>query len=228
MDDQPQSEDTVELGSRRFRTPGWLPTVRPGVVTVAGLLLGLVAGYAGGVWHTRGSTASPGPAGSGSATNQAADPVSTARFWFAASLPLTQDTGACSAQTRQGLQLGVPVTNNSTVTLTLQAAKAVLPLGGLKQVASQWAPCGSLPSTYTPGAAVILMPGESTWLTVTFQVKPRCPAAYPVQFTVDFLAQGHRATASLPGFADLGQVPYNGCPVIAAASTNAEADRLGP
>jgi hypothetical protein len=226
MDDQSQSEDTVELGSRRFRAPGWLPTVRPGVVAVAALLVGLVAGYAVGVWHARGSTASAAPASSASATNHAAGPVPAATFSFADSPPLSQDTGACSVQTRQGLQLGVAVTNNSTVPLTLQAAKAVLPLGGLKQVDMQWAPCGSLPSTRTPGAAAILMPGGSTWLTVTFQVKPRCPAAYPVQFTVDFLAQGHRATASLPGFADLGQVPYSGCPASTAASTNTEADTL--
>ena len=40
----------------------------------------------------------------------------------------------------------------------------------------------------------------------------RCPAPAPVQFTVDYLAQGRSFTASLPGFADLGQVPYSGCP----------------
>jgi hypothetical protein len=220
MDDPPEAGDTVEQGARRFRAPDWLPSPRPGVVAVAALVVGLAAGYAGGVWHLRGSAASPPPAQPASPANPAAG--SAATFSFAGSPPLTQDPGACSAQTRQGLQLGVSVTNNSTEPVTLQAAKAVLPLGGLKQVALQWAPCGALPSTLTPGADSIVMPGASAWLTVTFQVKLRCPAAYPVQFTVDFLARGHRATASLPGFPDLSEVPYSGCPANAAASGDAE------
>jgi hypothetical protein len=58
---------------------------------------------------------------------------------FANSPPLIQDTGACSAQTGRELQLGVQVTNQSAAPLTLQTARAVLPMGGLKQVTQQWA-----------------------------------------------------------------------------------------
>ena len=64
----------------------------------------------------------------------------------------------------------------------------------------------------------VLEPGASTWLTVTFRVQVRCPAPYPVQFSVGYLMQGHAVTASLPGFPDLGQVPYSGCPPLKASS----------
>ena len=87
----------------------------------------------------------------------------------------------------------------------------MLPLGGLTQTGWHWATCGALPET--PGqAAALLLPGQTTWLTVTFRVQMHCPAAAPVQFRVGYRAQGRPATASLPGFSDLGQVPYSGCP----------------
>ena len=61
-------------------------------------------------------------------------------------------------------------------------------------------------------AAFVLLPGESTWVSVTFQVKLHCPAPLPVEFSLGYLVQGHTVIASLPGFPDLGQVPYSGCP----------------
>jgi hypothetical protein len=115
----------------------------------------------------------------------------------------------------------VEVANQSTTTLTLQSVTAVLPLGGLKQVSSQWEPCGALPTALSADPEeVILLPGASTWLTVSFQVSRRCPTASPVQFSVKFLAEGReRATATiLPGFSDLSQVSFSSCrPSTAAA-----------
>jgi hypothetical protein len=57
----------------------------------------------------------------------------------------------------------------------------------------------------------VLSPGQSTWLSATFELQIPCPVPAPVQFTVGYLAQGKAATASLPGFADLGEVPFSGC-----------------
>ncbi|HEX8008894.1 MAG TPA: hypothetical protein VF482_20990, partial [Trebonia sp.] len=122
---------------------------------------------------------------------------------------LAQGT-ACAVQIGSELQLGVQITNQSAAPLTLQTVRAVLPMGGLKQVTRQWATCGTLPHGLVQ-ADDILQPGASAWLTVTFLVQLRCPAPIPVQFTVGYLAQGHSAIASLPGFPDLGQVPYSGC-----------------
>lgn len=82
-----------------------------------------------------------------------------------------------------------------------------------------WTTCGALPQTLAGPSDLILEPGASTWLTMTFTVKVGCPGALPVQFTVGYLAQGRSMTASLPGFPDLGGVPYTGCPPQSAAAT---------
>jgi hypothetical protein len=133
--------------------------------------------------------------------------------------PFIQDTGACSVQSGRHLALGVQFTNQSTVPLTLTSAKAVLPLGGLTPGAWHWTPCGALPETIDQ-AEQILLPGASTWLTMTFTVKAGvgCPWPLPVQFAVGYSLQGRSATESLPGFPDLGQVPYAGCPPVSPAS----------
>ena len=123
-----------------------------------------------------------------------------AAFSFADSPALTQGTGACSVQTGRELQLGVQVTNQSTAPITLQTAKAVLPLGGLKQVAWQWATCGAIPAGLAQDYDVLL-PGQSTWLSATFRVQVRCPGPTPVQFSIGYLARGpfrHRQPARLP------------------------------
>jgi hypothetical protein len=95
-------------------------------------------------------------------TSSSASPssVTGAAFALTDSPALTQDTGACSAQTGQELQLGVQVTNQSTAPITLQTAKAVRPLGELKQVTWQWATCGALPAGLSQGIDV-LSPGQS-------------------------------------------------------------------
>jgi hypothetical protein len=215
---EPGSDDIVELAGRRFPLPRWRPSRGAGVLAVAALIVGLAAGYAVGDRHARGT-----PAVAKHAT-ASVSPVSVpaAAFSFAVSPPVTQDTGACSAQTGRELQLGVQITNQSAAPLTLKTARAVLPMGGLKQVSQHWGPCGALPDGLIQ-AIDILPPGNSTWLTVTFNVQLRCPAPAPVQFTVGYLAQGHPGTATLPGFPDLSQVPYSGCPANTAGVFVAQA-----
>jgi hypothetical protein len=224
MADEPRADDLVELGGRQFRLPGWLPSRLPGwrpsrgaaVLAAAALAVGAAAGYAAGEQHARSTTALPKPTVTAAPSSTPASAPGTA-FSFADSPALTQDTGACSVQTGRELQLGVQVTNVSTAPITLQTAKAVLPLGELKQVAWQWATCGAI----LAGPAQdnnVLMPGQSTWLSATFKVQVTCPGPAPVEFTVGYLARGKAASASLPGFPDLGQVPYSGCPPLNASS----------
>ena len=62
----------------------------------------------------------------------------------------------------------------------------------------------------SPGA-VPLGPGDSTWLSVTVQVLVACPAPIPVEFAVGYIYAGGASTVNLPGFPDLGDVPYTGC-----------------
>lgn len=227
MGDEPRSDDVVELGSGRFRgpsrwssrLPGWRPSRGAGAFAVAALVAGLAAGYAVGYEHAPGGPASP--ARTVTASPSASAPPAT--FSFANAPALTQDTNACSAQTGTELELGVQVTNQSTAQLTLRAARAVVPTGMLKQVTWQWGPCGALPNGLGQSNE-ILAPGASTWLTATFKVQVRCPGPAPVQFSVGYLARGHSATAKLPGFPDLSQVPYSGCPPVNTASTFSSRD----
>ena len=232
MSDGPRGEDIVEQGApgpgRRFRLPdgwrlpdrlhppgGWRPSRGATVFAVTVLAVGLVVGYTAGDWHGRHGRALPEPtlAASPSASpSAAAVPAASLAFIYP---PLMQDTGACSVQSGSHLALGVQFTNQATVPLTLTSARAVLPLGGLTPGTWHWTPCGGLPETFVQ-ADQILQPGGSTWLTMTFTVKAGvgCPAPLPVQFAVVYQVQGRSATESLPGFPDLGQVPYTGCPPV--------------
>jgi hypothetical protein len=121
---------------------------------------------------------------------------------------LTQDTGTCSMQSGRELQLGVEVTNGSTEPIGLGRIRTVLPLSGLKVISQQWAPCGVTRAVQVP---VTLEPDDSTWFSVTVQVLVACPAPIPVEFAVGCTYAGEFAIVNLPGFPDLGHVPYTGC-----------------
>jgi hypothetical protein len=204
----------------RSRLPGWPPSRGAAVLAAAALIVGVAAGYAAGDRQARGTAALPQPAVTASPSASAAASANGGSFSLASAPALTQGTGACSVQAGHELQLGVQVTNQSTTAITLQQAKAVLPLPGLRQVTWQWATCGAIPAGSAGPAADlnVLLPGQSTWLSATLKVQVRCPGPIPVQFSVGYLAQGKSATASLPGFSDLSQVPYSGCPPLATST----------
>jgi len=231
MGDEPEAQDLVELGGRPFRLPGWLssrlPDWRPprgaGVFAATTLVIGLVVGLAAG--YAAGDNARGGAA-TGSRPESAAPSASSApAFSFADSPALSQDTAACSVQQGRNLELGIQLTNQSTQPVTLTTARAVLPVGGLKQVTWQWATCGAI-SDGVGQAANIVLPGQTAWLSATFTVQMQCPGPAPVQFSVGYLVRGKPATTTLPGFPDLGQVPYNGCPAATTSSASTSPDRL--
>jgi len=242
MSDGAGDEDVVQLGQadrgglgqrllgERFRLPegwrpasGWRPPRGACVLAATALVVGLAAGFAagrgGGILPER-VAVRPAPVRPSATASPSLGPATT--FPYLDSLALDQDIGACSVQSGRQLALGVEVTNRSMVPVTLESAKAVLPLGGLTQVSWDWTTCGALPQALAGQVVDILLPGASTWLTMTFTVKLACPAPLPVQFTIGYLAAGRSATASLPGFPDLSQVPYTGCPRNSAASTGAQ------
>jgi len=151
MDSDSSGADIVELGSeRRFGLPEWRPSRGAGLFAAAALVIGLAAGYTAGDRHAS-STAALRKSTATTSSGTSPSSATGAAFALTDSPALTQDTGACSVQTGQELQLGVQVTNQSTATITLQTAKAVLPLGELKQVTWQWATWGS-PRRPQPGA----------------------------------------------------------------------------
>lgn len=188
-------EDVLEQGGHRRPVPPWRPSLTAVILAAAALLAGLVVGYAAGARHARSSPAA------GSLPRPAALVAGS----------VTQSFRQCSAQVGHTLQLGVQVTNESVEGVRLLWVQAVVPMGGLAAIAQAWGPCGEL-SAGTGPPDNLLPAGASTWFTVTFQVLVRCPGAFPVQFTLDYDQSGRVASIRLPGFADLGHVPYAGCP----------------
>jgi hypothetical protein len=214
-DGSPGGDDVLEHGSRWPPSLPWRPPVtwRPRRVTAilaaAALLAGLAGGYAAGR-YAAGRYASPHSAPPRRPSAAALTPFTAAGF------PVAETGAKCSAQVGSDLQLGEQVTNTSAASLTLRQVTAVLPLGGLRVTAQAWGPCGELPEPgFTPSGVAIrpgrLPAGTSVWFTVTFRVLVKCPQPLPVQFTVEFEQDGRLATAHLPGFPDLGQVPYGRC-----------------
>jgi hypothetical protein len=165
----------------------------------AGLALVLVvaaaaAGYLFGTHRHSAATATPHPP-SASVTPGTA-------------VPITVTDKRCSVQSKDRLQLGIEIVNRSAAALTLDGVDAVLPLRGLRATATTWGTCGQLP----PAAGDIypVAAGGTGWLTVSFDVLVACPGPLPVRFRVHYTQVGTSGTADLPGFDDLGDVPYAG------------------
>jgi hypothetical protein len=125
---------------------------------------------------------------------------------------LGQSGQQCAEQIGRRLQLGVQVTNESASSVRLSSVRVIMPMSGLKQTAQAWGTCGQLPGLPDPRATLVSA-GGSAWFTVTFRVLERCPGALPVQFLLSYDRGGSTKTVRLPGFVDLGHVPYSGCPV---------------
>jgi hypothetical protein len=157
------------------------------------LVLVVVAALAGYVVGRRHHDAAPAPVPS-------ATPGTT--------VPITVTDKQCSIESKGRLQLGIEIVNRSAAALTLDAVDAILPMQGLRATTTTWGTCGQLP---TPtGDIAPVAAGGTGWLTVTFDVLVACPAPLPVQFRVHFTQAGTSGIANLPGFNDLGDVPYTG------------------
>lgn len=183
----PLGGDVIESGSERLPTRialGWALTL----VVVAAL-----AGYWLGDHH-----------GAGKAN---AVPLPSAAP--AAGAPIAGTGKRCSGQLKKSLQLGVEVVNQSAGTVALHQLQAVLPLRGLRATSATWGSCGQLPAAGS-GGNYLLAAGGTIWLTMTFDVLVACPAPLPVLFTVEYAQAGASDVVDLPGFPDLGDVPYAG------------------
>jgi hypothetical protein len=193
--------EVIEWGGHRARWP-WAGARTPAIsmaltALAAGLLLGFIGGH-------RVATANGRPA----------RPATSAATVFAAGDPLIDTGNQCAVQLGHALQLGVEVVNQSDRAVALRQIEPVLPLGGLKAVASRWGTCGALPELGLgpgPGQATALGAGATGWLTVTFDVMVSCPQPLPVQFEISYMQAGRLVTAEFAGFPDLGQVHYNDC-----------------
>jgi hypothetical protein len=193
-----QPPDLIEMGGHR---PRWWPLrdARGPAISIAfaAFVAGLLLGFIGG--HIQARNGARPEAGTAPATAQ---PAGGTAVSF---------TGRrCAVQRGRTLQLGIEIMNESGRTVVLRQIKPVLPLGGLREIASRWGTCGSLPEPGL-GQPASLAPGATGWLTVTFDVLVGCPQPLPVFFKVSFVQASRLATADLDSFPDLGQVRYNNC-----------------
>jgi hypothetical protein len=190
----------IEMGGHPPRWP-WGTARGPAIsVVLAAFAAGLLLGFAGGHLQA-GANGRPGR-GAASATT----------VFPAGGTAITMTGNRCAVQLGHALQLGVEVVNQSDRAVALRQIEPVLPLGGLRAVASRWETCGALPELGPgPHQATALGPGAIGWLTVTFDVLVGCPQPLPVQFKISYVQAGRLVTAELPGFPDLGQVQYSNC-----------------
>lgn len=196
----PGGSDVVDQGHRPARGPAFAAGL-----AVAALVLGLAVGY--GIGRNQAPSRPAAVPSARSSTSVAASPPPV----FA--LPeLGQSGQQCAEQIGHRLQLGVQITNESATSVRLSSVRVILPMTGLKQTAQAWGTCGQLPGLPDPRATLVSA-GGSAWFTVTFRVLDRCPGALPVQFLLSYDRGGSMKTVRLPGFVDLGHVPYSGCPV---------------
>jgi hypothetical protein len=132
--------------------------------------------------------------------------------------PIAQTGNRCSAPRGDQLQLGVEIRNRSATTVTLEQVQPVLPLHGLRPTASAWGACGQL-SPVPAGHGFTLSGGATVWVTMTFDVLVACPGPLPVLFTLTYTTQsGQPGVTDLPGFPDLGDVPYTSTRCTAGSS----------
>jgi len=195
---RPGGSDVVDQGYRPTRGPAFAAGL-----AVAALVLGLAVGYGVG----RNQAPSRPAAVPSARTSAAATPPPTL------GVPeLGQSGQQCAEQIGHRLQLGVQVTNESASSVRLSSVRVILPIGGLKQTSQAWGTCGQIPGLPDPRATLVSA-GGSAWFTVTFRVLERCPGAFPVKFLLSYDRGGSTRAVRLPGFVDLGHVPYSGCPV---------------
>jgi hypothetical protein len=187
--------DVIESG------PDGLPRLPRRIVVGFALVLIVAAAMTGYLFGSRHRATTPTPGTPSSSTTPAvAQPIGV--------------TGKrCSVQLKDRLQLGIEIINQSTTTMTLRQVQAVLPLQGLRATVTTWGSCGQLPLAAS-GGQYPLPAGATTWLTITFEVLVPCPGPLPVLLTVHYTQASRSGTADLPGFPDLGDVPYTStkCP----------------
>ena len=225
---EPDEHDVVEQGGAPLRLPGWArrprwlpaPGRRPSrgaaILGIAGVIIGLAAGYAVGYRH-------PGQAGRASqatpsrATVAGAVPSAVAGFAAPAYPPpapggpayssnlgitelsgLAQTGGACSVQRGQELQIGVEVINLSDTSVTLGQVRPVLPHGGLRLISQQWAPCGALSASWlAPDGGMIVFVKSSTGVVEVGSGTPAGAAVLPPNGTA-WLSATFRVLVACP------------------------------
>jgi hypothetical protein len=217
-------DDVVEQCGAPLRLPEWArrprwlaprggrPSRGAAILGVAGLVVGLAAGYAVGYRHLRQAVRPERAAAAGAVPSAAAGfaalvyppaPPGGPSYYSSAlgivvQSGLAQTGGACSMRHGRELQVGVEVINLSATAVTLGQAKAILPRGGLRLVSQQWAPCGALsPSWQAADGGMIVSVISSTGVVEEGSSTPGSAAVLPPDGTA-WLSATFRVLATCP------------------------------
>jgi len=190
--EHPEADSDPLEGSGGAPAPRrWRWTFTLAVVGLAGLLVGYALGAS-----THSSRTAQG--------HRAAAPTSGLAF------ALTGET--CSEQRGDRLQLGIQIQNQSTSSVHITGVESQLPIAGaLRALGAQVGVCGQIGGLPVSPDPAVIRQGMTTWLTASFHVLVRCPAPFPVRMVVHYMQDAQSRTERLPGFNDLGHVPYTGC-----------------
>src|ERR1700733_4421761 len=199
-------DDVVEQGGAPLRLPEWArrprwlparggrPSRGAAIVGIAGVVVGVAAGYGGGYRdlgqagradRAAAAGAVPSATAGSAALVYTPKPPGGRRYYssnlgIAALSGLAQTGGACSVQRGQDLQVGVEVINLSETSVTLGQIRPVLPRGGVRLVSQQWAPCGALaPYSQAADGGMIVSVRSSTGVVEAGSSTPGSAAVLP-------------------------------------------------
>jgi len=179
--------------------PSWLVGLLA-VVLAGGISIGYLVGGHG---ETRTVLAPPGTAERSISESL---PAGSAL----AELPQLRTTGNTCYGTLADRQLmvGIEIVNDGLQPVDLRDVQGTFPLNGLRQVDSQVGQCDNNSNERVAGHRI--EPSATVWITLTVDVLVPCPGPLPVMFQV--ATDGVSGITTFPGFPDLGDVPYPGCP----------------
>jgi hypothetical protein len=221
----PVEDDIVEQGGAPLQLPGWArrprwlpafgwrPSRGTAVLGIAGLIVGLAAGYALGYRHlgqairpertaaVQSAVVPSAAAGFAAVVYPPASPDGSqypSNLGVAVLSGLAQTGGACSVQQGRELQVGVEVINLSETAVTIGRVMPVVPHGGLRLVSQQWAPCGALsPSWQAADGGMIVFIKSSAGVVEAGSATPGSAAVLPPDGTA-WLSATFRVLVACP------------------------------
>lgn len=119
----------------------------------------------------------------------------------------------CAVWVGRELQLGVEVENLGPAAVELLQLDVLDPSPDVRPISVGVATCGQL-GPAEPVAGTPLSTLGTTWLSTALLATTACPAASAVDFRVTYMQAGQSAATSYRALADIGGVPYPGCPQV--------------
>jgi hypothetical protein len=124
----------------------------------------------------------------------------------------------CAVWTGRELQVGVEVENLGPAGVQLAQLDVAVPSRDLRQISVGASACGQLGAA-EPLAGLSLSKLGTAWVSVVLLATVSCPAASAAEFRLTYTQSAQSGAIDNRAVADLGQVPYEGCPHTQSASS---------